>query len=477
LVAVVLNAQGVAITSTTVSWVVTRGGGSVFSPATGTNQSGQTQNIWTLGTIAGNQTVEVRWVDSSTGAAVVIGNFVAKADPGALISITLDSSATQVLGVGQTAQVLVSGEDEFGNSVSPAQMPVEWSSTDPATTIVDPNGLMTGVAGGSATIEARVDTLFVEVKTGVNDAVITVYATCCLEDIAGGGGRLLAASGGFEVYAFTGSSWQLEFSAGLADALSVLSTGVAIAAGRIGSGGAPIFISSTPPVWGQDLGLVTTEQLLEVSLTDPVNGQLALVAHQRDGGGASSSIVFHRDVGGTWTELPSPSPGEGVRSGHSLSANEIYVCHGGVQYWNGASWSPISSAGEFCEGTDVVAGVGYARQTTGADPRTTGVVSLSGGVATPVAGIPAEDLGDLFTISVGPDSRLVLGYFTPNFNPDFKPSFRWQDSGGLWQTYWLPDNWRLQGGPWVDRTDGTIWLPATRGQPNPGGSTIAIRPN
>lgn len=54
------TADGDGVADVQVSWVVTNGGGSVSSPTTQTNASGQTQVTWTLGLPIGTQTVEAR---------------------------------------------------------------------------------------------------------------------------------------------------------------------------------------------------------------------------------------------------------------------------------------------------------------------------------------------------------------------------------------------------------------------------------
>lgn len=480
LVAVVLNAQGVAITSTTVSWVVTKGGGSVFSPATGTNQSGQTQNIWTLGTIAGNQTVEVRWVNSTTGAAVVIGNFVAKADPGIPITLSLDSPASQVLDIAQTAQALVRGVDEFGNAVSQGQMSVVWSSSDASITSIDQSGLMTGVANGAATIEAQANSLSVAVKTGVNDATVTMYASPDIERIAGNGGRIIGSDIAGGVFDFSGGVWGNSAVVGPVTGmrpLAVLPSGVALVANSGGDESSPwpaVYVSTGPGVWVVDLEIPPSQNRTDVALTEPVDGQLAFIANQH-AGNASFPRAFHRDVSGVWTELPSFGSGELARSGHSFSSSELYVCNGHISYWDGAVWSVLDpgSGFPFCEDTDEDARIGYVRLQDGSG-NTVAVVSVGGGAITPVAGLPTEYFAEIGFVLVGPSGRLVLVYFHSLANPDLIPTLQIQDGGGLWKPYWAPDGWGFADRPWVDDADGTIWAGARQSNGNSATFEISL---
>ena len=82
LVARITDALGRAVPGAVVSFVVTSGGGSVFSPAVPANAQGVVQNRWTLGTsTASAQEVEVRSVNPNTGAPIVFGRFRATARP------------------------------------------------------------------------------------------------------------------------------------------------------------------------------------------------------------------------------------------------------------------------------------------------------------------------------------------------------------------------------------------------------------
>ena len=72
-----------------VNFVVTGGGGSVFAGAALTDNKGLAQDYWTLGG-PGPQVVQVRAVDSNTGAKLVFATFTAMAfEPVAITSASL----------------------------------------------------------------------------------------------------------------------------------------------------------------------------------------------------------------------------------------------------------------------------------------------------------------------------------------------------------------------------------------------------
>lgn len=64
-----------------VNWVVVSGGGAVFAPATLTDSQGTAQQRWTLGWAAGDQVLEARAVDPTTGAPLTYARVHATAIP------------------------------------------------------------------------------------------------------------------------------------------------------------------------------------------------------------------------------------------------------------------------------------------------------------------------------------------------------------------------------------------------------------
>jgi hypothetical protein len=80
LVVLATSAAGRPLAGYTVVYVVTQGGGSLFTSGVLTNSLGLAQNYWTLGQ-AGLQAVEVRSVDPSTGRKQLHGTFTATITP------------------------------------------------------------------------------------------------------------------------------------------------------------------------------------------------------------------------------------------------------------------------------------------------------------------------------------------------------------------------------------------------------------
>lgn len=82
LVGRVVDAGGEAVPGAVVSWA---GDGDVFAAATESGTDGVVRNTWTLGTLAGEQAIEARWVDPESGDARVLATFTATAEPGPVV--------------------------------------------------------------------------------------------------------------------------------------------------------------------------------------------------------------------------------------------------------------------------------------------------------------------------------------------------------------------------------------------------------
>jgi hypothetical protein len=89
----VTDANRVAVPTYLVNFAVVSGGGSLFVTAVTTSASGEARNRWTLGTIAGEQAIEVRAIDPGTGAALVFERVTATALPGDPATIELRTVA------------------------------------------------------------------------------------------------------------------------------------------------------------------------------------------------------------------------------------------------------------------------------------------------------------------------------------------------------------------------------------------------
>ena len=114
------DAQGQAVSGLLVNFVVTEGGGSVFAGAAQTNADGEARERWTLGPTAGEQVLEARAVDQSTGDPIVFGRITATANHGPVAGFSLTSGARKVfLNEALDLATLVYGAiDEFGNPVA-----------------------------------------------------------------------------------------------------------------------------------------------------------------------------------------------------------------------------------------------------------------------------------------------------------------------------------------------------------------------
>ena len=136
LVVKVLDAAGTPVSGQLVNFRVTAGGGSVFAGAAITSSSGVARERWTLGTVAGaEQTVEVRAVDSESGAALTFATFHATANAGAATTMTIVSGDLQSAAAGSSLSdsLLVRVADRYDNPVQ--GLTVTWAVPSGAGTI------------------------------------------------------------------------------------------------------------------------------------------------------------------------------------------------------------------------------------------------------------------------------------------------------------------------------------------------------
>jgi hypothetical protein len=136
--------NGHAISSASVGFAAAAGSGSVGTPTVTTNAAGQAQTSWTLGTIAGAQTV------SATVGSVAVVTFTATATAGAAASVAVQAgnSQTGVTGNAVATPPAVIVRDAFNNAKPGAT--VTFAATAG-------NGAITGAtqttnAGGIATV-------------------------------------------------------------------------------------------------------------------------------------------------------------------------------------------------------------------------------------------------------------------------------------------------------------------------------------
>ena len=154
----VTAADGKAVSNATVSWDVSPGSGSTSSTVSRTDANGNASVTWTLGATAGTArlTAQVGGVNPVA--------FAATANP-APVSVIVALPDTLTLGVGDTATVVSSARDSFGNEVTGSA--TTYTSGTPGVASVSGTGLVTALAVGTSrvvvTIGARADTVPVTV--------------------------------------------------------------------------------------------------------------------------------------------------------------------------------------------------------------------------------------------------------------------------------------------------------------------------
>lgn len=129
LVAQLKNSNDEILAGQTINFHVIHGGGSVFAGAATSDGEGYVREIWTLGTISGVQTVEVRAVDSD-GQPVVFASFNAMAVPASPSNAVVVSGEFQTVPQGQElpSPITVLVQDRYGNSVP--ETSVTFSAND-----------------------------------------------------------------------------------------------------------------------------------------------------------------------------------------------------------------------------------------------------------------------------------------------------------------------------------------------------------
>jgi hypothetical protein len=180
LTARLLNAEGTAVAGQAVAFVVTGGGGSVFAPSSTSDSDGVVSDRWTLGTIAGAQAVELRWVDGQ-GNTRVLATFTASGLPAApaAVSIVAGDGQTSPQGGALATALKVVSVDRYGNAtpgVSVAFATTDGGTLAPAAIATDAAGTASsgwtlgGAAGtqhASATISGVMPVIFTATSTAV----------------------------------------------------------------------------------------------------------------------------------------------------------------------------------------------------------------------------------------------------------------------------------------------------------------------
>jgi len=136
----VLDQNGNSIAGAVVSWTIIGASGSVSSPTSTTNASGDASVIWTLGTVTGTDSLTA---SLANGTSVLI---TATATAGAFANLLINSGQGLAVPVGVTsAPMVVRAVDVNGNPV--AGVTVNFSTTNLGGLLTPPNFMVTDVNG------------------------------------------------------------------------------------------------------------------------------------------------------------------------------------------------------------------------------------------------------------------------------------------------------------------------------------------
>ena len=176
------DAGGAPTAGANLSFVVSAGGGTVGDPTVTTDADGLASTTWTLGTVAGEQTMDVSFVGGSTAPLQVSATGLA----GAAAVLAKSSGDSQDGAIGQAVPepVVAQLQDEFGNGVAGGVVTFAVTggggSVSPATVTTDAAGLASttwtmGPTVGAATLSAT--------ATGFPSVVFTATAVIPQADL------------------------------------------------------------------------------------------------------------------------------------------------------------------------------------------------------------------------------------------------------------------------------------------------------
>jgi adhesin/invasin len=171
----VTDGAGTGIANVVVTWTVLSGGGSVSSATSTTDVNGNANVIWTLGQIAGTNTLQASIANGATSTITATGV------NGAGASLVIGSGNNQTIALGATsAPLVVHVADQFGNPVAGA--PVSWTSNggtlSSGSTTTDANGNTSITLTAAGVIPPSVPAVFTVTATSgaLAPAVFTITA-------------------------------------------------------------------------------------------------------------------------------------------------------------------------------------------------------------------------------------------------------------------------------------------------------------
>lgn len=142
---VIKDAHAMPLAGVAVTFAITSGGGTLVGGTAVTSAQGTATTIsWTLGTVAGANSVTA----TATGLSPV--TFTATGSAGPPASATIAPADPIILAVGGTQQLSVIVADQYGNVIDRPSL--SYSSNSNAVATVSPVGVIKGVSGGSTLI-------------------------------------------------------------------------------------------------------------------------------------------------------------------------------------------------------------------------------------------------------------------------------------------------------------------------------------
>ncbi len=144
----VVDTAGVGYPGAVVTWSAHLESGSISSADRSTTDGlGFAGAVWTLGITAGVQHAAATLEGGDTPKEV---QFVATGVAGPAVAASLQADTFQLTAHRETALLVTSFEDVFGNEAEEAT--VTWSTADPTVATIDSTGLVTAVAPGTTTL-------------------------------------------------------------------------------------------------------------------------------------------------------------------------------------------------------------------------------------------------------------------------------------------------------------------------------------
>ena len=166
---VVLSQNGATMAGASVSWAVTAGGGTVSSASSITDQNGVATTTWTVGTIAGTNSLQAALAGGAT--AMVTATGVAGAP--AVLNIVSGNNQS-VVEDSTTAPFVVAAADQYGNMID--GLNITWSASAGTLGASSDSTNANGQATDQLTTDGTTANYLVTATAGLLSAVFSVIA-------------------------------------------------------------------------------------------------------------------------------------------------------------------------------------------------------------------------------------------------------------------------------------------------------------